>query len=211
MRRAPRRTNTWSSNAFFMPRAPESMTRFFRPPSVSFVVKSATSSKPSPLTPKGHPAPLAMSAIWSTLSLVAAYRRGFRSAHTFRPACMTPVSSVMRIMPASVSFFTLVAKVSNLPASPETDFTAMRSALKVRPTLSYSRVLNRSRRPPTSSSVISSVTSTAMPVGFRKVFSWRNKTVSPPILSFLSPVPISTMLIGGADASASSAFASSET
>ena len=210
-KRAPLRINTWSSKALLTSRAPESMTRLFRPFSMSCAVSSETSSSPFPLTASGHPCSLERPDMASTFSFVAAYTRGLRSAHAFRPASMTLTSSVIRMMPASVSSFTFEHRAPNLLASPEADFTATRSALKVRPTRSYSNVLNLWRRPSTWSLPISSVTSTAMPGRFTKVFSWRKRTVSPPIVSFLSPAPMTTGLIGGAEASASSAFPSSET
>src|SRR4030067_473422 len=51
----------------------------------------------------------------------------------------------------------------------------------------------------------------AMPGGFSNLFSWRNMTVSPPSLRALSPVPMVTGKIGGAEASDSLLLASSET
>jgi len=56
-----------------------------------------------------------------------------------------------------------------------------------------------------------SVIRMARPGGFSNLFSWRNITVSPPTFSALSPTPMVTGVMGGADASSNLALASSET
>ncbi len=65
-------------------------------------------------------------------------------------------------------------------------------------------------RPSISLSAMVSMSRTAMPGLLKKVFSWRNMTVSPPSLTSYSPVPTETVRIGGALASESCSLASAD-
>ena len=59
--------------------------------------------------------------------------------------------------------------------------------------------------------IAESTTETPIAQGFTNVLSWRKSTVSSPTVNAASPVPTVTARIGGAEASESAAFASSET
>ncbi len=63
----------------------------------------------------------------------------------------------------------------------------------------------------TSASAKPVFTSPAMRVGLKKVFSWRNITVSPPTVLTPSFMPILIGRMGGAEAAASFSRTSSET
>ncbi|MBA7668254.1 hypothetical protein ES703_76363 [subsurface metagenome] len=199
----------WSSNARRRVLDPESRTISLTPASVNLAVSWPSSSRLEAFTTTGHEFSLANSAIRSRLSSVAAYISGLRSAHTFKPAARTSGLLLIRIMPQSLFCFTLLTTASNILASPELSLTATSSGRRVSPTLSYWS-LDLSSLASISDSSMVSVIRMAKPGGFSNLFSWRNITVSPPIFNLLSPTPIVTGIMGGADASSNLAFASSE-
>ncbi|MBA7680089.1 hypothetical protein ES703_88397 [subsurface metagenome] len=181
------------------------------PTSINLVVSWASSSRLEALATTGHECSLARSAMLAILSLLAAYISGFRSAQAFKPAARISGLLLIRIIPLPLFCFTLLTKASNLLASPDSSFTATSSGRRVSPTLSYWSWLNLSNLALTSDSSIVSVIRMAKPGGFSNLFSWRNITVSLPTFNALSPTPIVTGRMGGADASTSLAFASPET
>ncbi len=113
-------------------------------------------------------------------------------------------------MAASGAFSaTRLTAASYVALSPEAYSMETASTLSFWPTRSISE-------PATSAALASRLSSvslmfTAMAQGFTNFFSCLNITVSAPSFTALSPLPISKDLIGGADASPSVAFASSET
>ena len=192
---------TWSSNAFFMAREPESITISFRPMPESFCVSSITSSMPAPFTATGHLLSRASLPTASAFAFVAAYRSGFLAAACFRPAARTSAFSLMRMRPAPVAGRFLHELLERGGVA---FFGAHRDKvggeLHAHPLVPE---LGEALEPPaTSASLMASVTSTAMPVGLTKVFSWRKSTVSPPVLNG----PMVTGSTGGADAESSFAF-----
>ena len=126
----------------------------------------------------------------SALAGVATPIRGLRSLATSAPALTTSGLSLPRIKPASVLSITFLTRAANLPASPFLSCTAIISGRSIRPTRSYCSFMNWSSFLSTSASAMAVFTSPAMRVGLKKVFSWRNMTVSPPMVLTPSFMPI---------------------
>ena len=106
---------------------------------------------------------------------------------------------------------TALTTFSNLPASLDALSIKIASILSFWPTLSISDVNTSSTILFISSSFIESFISTAKTHGFTNFFSCLKRTVSSPIFEDLSPEPMVIGLIGGADSSPRTFFASSET
>ena len=147
----------------------------------------------------------------SALASVAAYSRGLFEPHASTPAFITSIlsdTSTMLNSEVSATNFAVAAKAF---ASPLESFTATSSGLKFNPTLSYCKAFHTVSLVTRSAFFIPESNMAASTVGLKNVFSCLYSTVSPPVVTFLTPFPITTGRIGGADASASSALASSDT
>ncbi len=133
-------------------------------------------------------------------------------AKAFKAAAPAEASDVDTITGTSGAFWaTRFARASSLPASPESLDITMASTLRSWPTLFISDSTTSFILASWAEASSVSFISTAMAQGLTNFFSCLKSTVSSPIFTALSPAPRVMGLMGGAEASPSLAFASSDT
>ncbi len=210
--RAARRMTTWSSRAFRAVRAPESRTRSFTPAAVSLVVSSASSSRLPGLDRQRRGRSLWPARPWRPHWPWWRHRAGLPVGDDLGPRAQDlgvlahqhhalAVEPLLHLLHQSLEF----GRVSRLAL----DRHQVGLELQAHPLVFQFVELFQAGVDLAVAHLVGD--QNGDPVGLTNRFSWRNMTVSPPIFRAWSPAPMVRGRMGGAEASASSALACSET